>query len=412
MYSDHDDHSPRSGQLQIAEELRAAACRTLIEYANTQNRKSTVYTIPIEILGLVFRQCDSPEALSKVTKRFRAVALDTPMLWTRIMHHMGREVDVAKTAAYLQRSKGSLLQIELSLVALGYNDDDLPRLLSVLDLLIPHVRRWEEFEVSSDAFSGLAICIARLANTEAPNLRSLWIFYLWSGEEVDAALVPTESVIFGLGAPRLELVKLYSIPPSCCLPPLGSTTKLRIRDLRSATAFTTVFSTLNGLANLTQLTLDKTNCDVWPSTNIIHLPGLTSLALRVFDEEGFVAGFLNALVSPLLRIVVLDNITETDLERLFARATELSRTLVFLLVHSLTIGFDDPSAYYGQGSGLLKNISEQLSTTFPSVTHLELCNVDPKRTSGLRKSALMGFRHLHTLGNSVTAQNTAVSALL
>lgn len=419
MDDDVADYPPASVPLHTPEELDVAArrARVVLQHTYARSRQSSVYTTPFEILSLIFQECDCPLSLSHVSRLFRSVAIDTPMLWTKIWHCVGHpHYDITRTAEYLRRSQGCLLRLHLST---GHDDDAVHvyELVSALDLLIPHVHRWAEFELSGESLPGLGRCISRLSNLAAPNLRRLFIDMWGHPHENIAESVLTESMIFGLEALRLLSVKLYCIPPRYCLPPLGSVTKLHLRDVYNGNTFSSLFSTLSGLSHLTHLSLDKIDCEVWPSPRIIHLPALTSLALSVHDDENLISGILNALSASSLQSLIVDNITDTDLAKLFTRATKLSRTLVFPLVRLLTIGFCK-AENGARGSGFKTNMLEQLAAVFPRVTHFTLRDIDPTRKamSRLGSSAMLSFQHLHTITWSMVElsadeQSTVVSVL-
>lgn len=117
----------------------------MAERTNITNCGSAIYTLPMEVMTLIFQQYvfSRPEhqqkrtlALSHTSSHFRAVALGTPLLWCHIVHSVEREEDLFRTAACLHRSKASPLRIELYLSSLHKS-----RLSAVLDMIIPHVDR-------------------------------------------------------------------------------------------------------------------------------------------------------------------------------------------------------------------------------------------------------------------------------
>lgn len=347
------------------------------------------YTLPTEILGLIFEACGLFESayasqqcafsLGCTTKYFREVALCTPFLWGHIEHTTSwPNTSLSRITTCLQRSKNKPLRIVFRI-----GDDNLvENIHCVLDRINPHIHRWQELQIIGSFYYRIPVWIDRLARAEAPNLKTLFI----AGGGFRDAIVPEESKLFNFGAPRLLSVKFRNVLPQQCLPPLTFVRRLQIEG---ASEFSDAYPILNGLSHLTHLSIIH-SCSDGSLTSEIHLPALLALGISARTNSHLLPEFLGTLRAPSLESLSLVGVDTKQLVRLFAN-TDLSETPNFPALRSLTIGSVDG------------NISaehwDQLTVLFPHITDFTLidmglstapCNI------GLGESGLLHWKPLNT----------------
>jgi len=116
------------GQLVALKTVIANAESRVAEMTNTL---ALVSSVPDEIIAAIFkevcffdgythrensmprRQLPSIVLASHVNRRFRHIAIGTPMLWTNIDLHLSSITDLHLMDVYLERSKSSLLDIHI-----------------------------------------------------------------------------------------------------------------------------------------------------------------------------------------------------------------------------------------------------------------------------------------------------------
>ena len=370
------------------------------------NRTARVYTLPTEILGLIFEACffESTYAsqqcaftLSCTTKYFREVALCTPLLWGHIEHMTGF-TGLSRIATCLRRSKNKPLRIVLRIG----DDNRVEDINRVLDSINPHIHRWQELHIIGSFQYRIPVWIDRLAKVEAPNLETLLI----AGGGFRDAIVLEESKLFNSGAPRLVSVKLRNVLPQQCLPPL---THVRRMQIEGADRFSDAFPVLNGLSHLTHLSIIN-SCSDGSLTSTIHLPALLALGISARTNSQLFPEFLGALIAPSLESLSLIGVNTKHLDRLLA-GTDPSGTPNFPALRSLTIGSVDD------------NISaehwDQLTMLFPHITDFTLIDMGVAmalcNNLGLGESGLLHWKRLNTFtlrGNPGTGKGAATHITL
>lgn len=428
MDCDHEDDEMLASMYRRVTELErsrseidALLLRARLEYTDARNRKAAIYTLPIEILALIFEECvldfplreskriKSALTMSQISRHFRNVALSTPSLWSQIEHMVGRRGDLFRTAACLERSKTLPLTI-----CLLFNDKNCPPgLEDTFNTIIPHVRRWQELHLRGflGTDNGLIACIGRLNNTEAPNMQRLYVERQCFAEEEDITL--SECRMFRSGAPRLAFVQYIGIAPSYGLANLTSVRQLHIKKLIDhRIVFPRLFFALNGLSHLTHLNIDDTlqaGDDAgfrWPSN--FHLPALTTLAINVAAHTGLLSHFLPMLKAPLLQFLILEDVGSRELHLLFDELDFLDVSPEFPELRSLTMG--------GSSMKLSQALWDQLTVFLPHITnftliYLGLGAVDAN-PSGLIESALVFWPHLHTFTVNYSPGTSIISLFI
>lgn len=383
----------------LEDELRCAR----MEYASFCNRKRAIYTLPTEVLALIFEECVRGDpfsyyditmcalALSHTSRHFRDVAVSTPSLWCNLDYMLGYDSEpdlyLFSTAVCLERSKASPLRISLKIYDADVTHDDIVRLL---DMLVPHVHRWQKFHIAGFLKLALPIYVGRLSNADAPMLKCLCVEYENDVYDIE----PPDSTIFGSGAPCLTSVAFCCILPKHCLPPLASVARVQIKNLGHPDEFSHALPVLNGLSNLAHLNIiDNHNLDCSLST-VIELPALITLAVSSESNSELIPGLLAALSAPLLQSLILLGVDNDDLETLFT-LVNLSQPPKFPALSSLTID--------NKNGGIEKELLDQLTIFIPHVTDFTFISTNPNdpmgthgSIMGLGESGLAGWPSLNT----------------
>ncbi|KAL4264321.1 F-box domain-containing protein [Pleurotus pulmonarius] len=163
-----------------------------------RNALAPISTLPPEILSMVFMYMEAASnhslawiKVSHVCQHWRAVALDSPRLWTNIVLSRPKW-----TREMLKRSKMAPLDIKADLSFLT------PRLLEVVRLIMEQIHRTRSLNITAN-HSTLNSIFAGLH--DAPLLRSLNL-----RDSQRHGLLPTDSpsVPFAMKAPRLRHLEL------------------------------------------------------------------------------------------------------------------------------------------------------------------------------------------------------------
>ncbi|KAI9465510.1 hypothetical protein BJY52DRAFT_1144222 [Lactarius psammicola] len=272
--------------------------------------------------------------VSHVCRRWRAVAIETPTLWTYLDFSEGPPFD--KSRAWLERSKECPLDIELDCTADSDSESesgsdgsedqadshispaDLP---IVRDLILPHSARWRIFEFIADDFQVMYGILATLASIpEAPELRALRLCHYDDNEDYDRfSPVHLKQPFFAPfcgRAPELGLVTLWGVHvdwETCVF--LQGLEELELayhaKDVRPPyKIFTRI---LQRSPDLHTLTLSASGPagkpeEDWPA-DVIELPSVRQLGLA-FIEPSYASALLKRLVFPNLLVLSLDFDTE------------------------------------------------------------------------------------------------------
>ncbi|KAF8501012.1 hypothetical protein F5888DRAFT_1609567 [Russula emetica] len=252
--------------------------------------------------------------VSHVCRRWRTVAIETPMLWTSLDFAEGPPFDKSRT--WLERSKECLLVIQLDCTT-GLSLDrvspaDLP---VVRDLILPHVARWRVFELMVDDYQIMYGILSTLATIpEAPQLQVLRLYNYDNNDDYDHFQPPHLKQPFAPfcgRAPNLVEVGLWGVHvdwEACAF--LRGLEELQLeyhaKDVRPP--YEIFFRILRGSPDLHILTLSASgpdgNPEDWP-LDVIELTSVKHLILA-FVEPSYASALMNRLVFPNLSTLALD----------------------------------------------------------------------------------------------------------
>ncbi|KAF7969953.1 hypothetical protein HWV62_25496 [Athelia sp. TMB] len=275
------------------------------------NQIAPIALLPTEILSAVFEDLHASQEMSipfaercevivsHVSAGWRAIAIGTPSLWTRIQRKsFQRQLDSIE--AYLRRSK--TLPIDL-FIAIDYyeldtSDWEVPDVPPDRDdtrtydcLIKSHLPRCRHISIKTHYRRELIAQLNLLSAERAPFLQSMDLSCSYPFD--DWELVARPDVLSG-GAP--------------CLNALRSLARLSCKVLDS--------TRLSHVPNLTHLTLDPATLtnEVLDSTFEISLPQLLTLWLQLKSAPaGSVAAFLTFLSAPLLEALHLGGLAQGDI---------------------------------------------------------------------------------------------------
>jgi hypothetical protein len=279
---------------------------------------STIETmLPFEVL------------ISHICQHWRAVALRTPSLWTKINVSPFESVFFERTKILLERSKS--LPIDIGVDCRGQPPDDYEkgsfRNLDVLmSLLVPHISRWRSIEVAVSRYKYMFIFLSAVSDPSiggAPQLEALKL-YDCIYEESLTTFAHRDLVqhfkLFGGVAPRLKTVVLWGVHVDWCQGWLSYGSNIsdlalcfHAEDVRPS------WSQLVGILTPKLKTLSL-RCSGplgsphdWCSeggsgsynSGVIELRSLIELTLT-FRLPGYVSGLLRCLALPALQNLTLD----------------------------------------------------------------------------------------------------------
>lgn len=170
--------------------------------------------------------------VSHVCKHWREVALDTPALWSEIDIETGRHAapSYRRASTYLSRTKEYPLSIAIDVNVCHSDDESVysersdsqspetsTQLQGIMDLLLPHTRRWRKFKVTAEDYFHFHTILNRLCDAPpASLLESLDLHHFDEELEPEPYSFPhpshkTPFVLFGDHAPKLRHVSLYGV---------------------------------------------------------------------------------------------------------------------------------------------------------------------------------------------------------
>jgi hypothetical protein len=283
-----------------------------------QNRCFTsIDYLPNETLGAIFdegrrvitaREGSWLISVSRVSRRWRDVALHTPFLWTNI-YYGPRLRSLGYTCACLERSRNCPLDITLQFVdsdrpqPMTSDAVNLKRVIRYISLIVQHANRWRTLDVHFRRLITLQIALLDRLPSKAAILKHVR-FELDHEEGVHER--PSRE-IFGQGAPILASVELRGISFASCKLPLAQLTSLTLtrtdRPL-SPSEFRRVLISSLSLRELSLLgDIVSTGREDWVS---IQIPSLVSLTLSPGSDTNF-THLCAALIMPGLASLILQH---------------------------------------------------------------------------------------------------------
>ncbi|KIM86491.1 hypothetical protein PILCRDRAFT_327918 [Piloderma croceum F 1598] len=294
---------------------------------------TSLRSLPNELLSFVFEHCyllsraDPPIeiVLSHLNRQFRAVAVNTRMLWARIDVFLTTHFD--QVLAYLHRS-GTLafdlfFNIHTNPAGAQSEYDQESRFFlynsTRWTLIMSHMIRCRRLTVRFDD-NGTKILhelVASLRTVRAPLLQSLQVETPY--DIGDYFLGPYLNIL-GEVAPSLTAVRIVGWGLHQCLPPLTTVTSLTLLWASRLMLWSDLRSILSGSLSLSCLVLGDIFAGYLPSNleSSIILPSLRQLGILVNSRDGspFVDDVLFAISAPVLEVLYIDNAIEVDLVNL------------------------------------------------------------------------------------------------
>jgi hypothetical protein len=390
------------------EDIRTSLQHMRLEYAHLTNRCAPVSALPDEILAIIFgmgRKYDSLNVkASHVIRRWRDVAINTPLLWTRITVSLPQSLDQAET--YLKRSQNCSLDIELNIY---YPHQSLPQNKGrCLDCFLPHVGRWRKVEISACDEQCAHEIISQLLCLSAPRLQRFALCNV-RAYLLTTPLYPHHSPlvrIFTGGAGALERFKLSQLSMAQCWPPLAAVTwldfyftepLLLLKHFHDALRAMTHLTDLRILGKVTEFLLDSEVVQ-------INLPSLVSLYFDCTGDEDYSSAMFATLCMPSLRSLTLEEMFEEVTLKFAEHLQTPSHSPKYPMLRS--IGFRE--------CDLDPPYDIDLISLLPTITHLCLQNhyITFVEQLALKSSGLDGHfvcPHLHTvtIGESLNSPGLA-----
>ncbi|KAJ7322842.1 hypothetical protein DFH08DRAFT_888033 [Mycena albidolilacea] len=233
-----------------------------------------VYPFPPPMLGPL-----SPTFLSHICRRWREVALSTPMLW--------RAVSLPDCDQYVVRPQLELWMSRSGCLPLSIDMEEIENTLdeSCLELLALHCARWEY--VTLDVYSESEVLIIQ---DPMPLLRQFEI------RVQTPCLAPRRRALRFCEVPRLRSVTLWD----------GISHPIDLFPWSQLTSLTSIHSPIENTAIL-QLAVNLVHCHLMlrpgeiPPSNV-RLRSLESLVLaQMWDDDDAVTHYLETMITPSLR---------------------------------------------------------------------------------------------------------------
>ncbi|KDQ13428.1 hypothetical protein BOTBODRAFT_33450 [Botryobasidium botryosum FD-172 SS1] len=269
--------------------IQTYTTKTLAQLRSRRNQLAPVYRLPADVLSLVFRFADRrskalesspganlPVCVASVCQAWRAVALDTPRLWTSIATG-----SVPLTDLFIKRSGNAPLNI--------FIDTDKTPLSKRAPFLFEHINRWASLKLTgSQLLDQSALqCLRR----PAPALEVLEVCHnnnLWLH-----GACTTVDKLFGGEAPKLREISLTSFHLPLTLSVFSGLTKLELTRIRYTrdSVFSQLLCAIEASPALRSLRLAEIFFDFEPDLDKLSLsaPGaidssrLRYLSLRLLD---------------------------------------------------------------------------------------------------------------------------------
>jgi hypothetical protein len=297
--------------------------------------------LPPELLGAIFtfgnmfeERSESfkkhfPLVVSQVSARWRDVALHTSSLWKDIFIQGNLVTATELVDAYLERSRGCLLDIDLDLDNCMTAEVWAERIECQLDRIVEHVGRWRHLAVHGTWRAPFLTFAGRLRNSYAPFLESIAICWNVPHDDADEHIILGINV-FTSGCPRLSSLFLSEVDFIFFQPPLASITSFTLGY--SCDGYSVSFSAfghaLMHMPRLRQLYVDVNNVELPEDSVPIEIPSLISLEIRAtFMDSSEVPDLLSCLGTPGIESLLLDEYMDENMPSLanFFRLSHASR---------------------------------------------------------------------------------------
>ncbi|KAJ6532828.1 hypothetical protein DFH09DRAFT_885997, partial [Mycena vulgaris] len=281
-------------------------------------------TLPNEIISEIFLNCLSedrldrapspltaPLILGQICRKWRAISLSTPSLWTTIqlsIREEARENQLRLLGTWLTRSRDCPLSISLSYepepLPTGYALDHSRAVPEFIKAILPHCRRWRgvEFILPSPDFS--------LVQGEMPLLSDLTVAITNTNDAIEPPPNPSLPVALFHQAPALRDVVIASIfDTSVFVLPWTQLRSVSLTDPRLPHELAAI---LRSVVNVEYFMAKVASPSDDPPQDILPIPPLLHLdTLSLSSDPGEDAHMqiLDALTLPALLIL---KITEAD----------------------------------------------------------------------------------------------------
>ncbi|KAG5342312.1 hypothetical protein C0989_003441 [Termitomyces sp. Mn162] len=295
------------------------------------NQAKPINTLPSEILCQIFetarhstsesRPWDLPDqrkllpiTISQVSRHWREVALNNPLLWSYI--DVSPPWSFPTVCLALSRAQTCPLTINLAIPSIAFGNLLTPSVVNasaniICSLIAPCISRCRKFLINGDfcQLEPLFIAIMEtISSTPAPLLKHLVIHPTGVGH----LMSKLQLQIFNQGIPILSHLRVTSaMVPS--LPSLNTLTALHLAaaDRRSITlAEFSVLSTSSPYLD-TLAIYDNAICGPWPLDATIDFPSLRSL--QIYGSFMSVSDLLRVVQAPLLKDLVIAPFAVNDL---------------------------------------------------------------------------------------------------
>ena len=286
---------PRGTPLEVIEldktvaTLEAEITRLKLRRSRILADRALIWRLPSEILRRIFELGTHeynhlPQTLSLVSRSWRTLALDTPVLWTyitldRTFGHGMSDQFLRKAKAYLQRSQACKFLVDIDCRYV----DSIEDLLDMLFLLEPHLHRCFSFQAFFMDWEEGIILVRDHIRGLGPSLESFCVRI--DPDDGD----PVTSPLLSAPCPRLQTVVLERAP----LKTIGETyagfshltTLHLVRDQRYVShasarisiSLTDLLARLAALPMLTELCIQSTSIRFDDEHMLLASPALTTV---------------------------------------------------------------------------------------------------------------------------------------
>lgn len=357
----------------MIEELDKSIALATATYTKIVNGRAPSARLPIELMALIFemaQEAAGPQeeavelVLSRVSKRWRTIAIGHALLWTRIEVSSYRPT--GSLTSYLQRSKRRPLSITL--------DISHPMEWKVENFwhgaLANHIPRCRRLFISANScpLQSIYPLLERLQWLRVPLLEDIEI-QLRDYDDYSTFEHPALNKIFRFGAPKLTSIRLDGFFPHTHKPPLSGVTTLYLHKPlpESSFSFQTFQNFIAGFTSLTNLSIYGEILEDYPELfspgSEVILPTVRALRIRADEEFHSYSSLLHMLTAPMLETLQLEDVIEDDI-RWFLGSRAEGGPEKFPKLSTLIV----------QDSPIPLELYDALAVAFPSVKHLTCIN--------------------------------------